>query len=112
MTNEITFRGMDPSPAAEAEITRCIIRVRDTYERITRCDVVVEQPHRHHRQGKVFHVRIEVTIPGGVINVSRDPGTDHAHEDLYAAIADAFRAARRQLQGYAEQRRGDVKLHA
>ena len=46
-----------------------------------------------------------------MIAVSRDPGIDHAHEDVYVALAHAFRAARRQLQDYARLRRGDIKLH-
>jgi hypothetical protein len=25
---------------------------------------MIEAPHRHHRQGKRYHVRIDITVPG------------------------------------------------
>lgn len=109
---DITFRGMEPSSAVEASINEWAARLDHTYDRIERCEVVVELPHRHQRQGNTFHVRIEVAVPNHVITVSRDPGLDHKHEDVYVAIADAFRAALRQLQDHARIERGDVKLHA
>ncbi len=34
------------------------------YGRIHRCDVMIEQPHHHHRRGNPFHVRIELSVPG------------------------------------------------
>jgi hypothetical protein len=39
-------------------------------------------------------------VPGREIAVSRDPERDPGHENIYVAIADAFRAARRQLQDH------------
>ena len=103
---------MDPSPTVETSIHEWAERLEHTFARIERCAVVVEMPHRHQRQGNTFHVRIELTVPNHVITASRDPGLDHTHEDVYVAIADAFRAARRQLQNHAHILRGDVKLHA
>lgn len=109
---DITFRGMDSSSAVEASIHEWAARLDHSFDRIERCDVVVEIPHRHQRQGQTFHVRIEIAVPNHVITVSRDPGLDPKHEDVYVAVADAFRAARRQLQDHARIERGDVKLHA
>lgn len=109
---DITFRAMDPSPAVEASIKDWAARLDHSFDRIERCAVVIEIPHRHQRQGNTFHVRIELTVPNQVIAVSRDPGLDHKHEDVHVAIADAFRAARRQLQDHARIQRGDVKRHA
>ena len=108
----ITFRSMTPSPAVEQMVASWCERLEQAYGRIERCAVVIEIPHRRHRQGKTFHVRIELALPDRTIAVSRDPGHDPAHEDVYVALSDAFRAARRQLQDYAQIRRGDVKLHA
>lgn len=109
---DITFRGMTSSPSIEAAVQRWADRLVQTYDRIQRCSVVVEVPHRSHRHGQTFHVRIEVAVPHRTISVGRDPGRDPGHEDAYVAIADAFRAARRQLQDHARIERGDVKLHA
>ena len=103
---------MTPSPAVAQMVASWCERLEQTCDRIERCEVVIELPHRRHRQGKTFHVRVELGLPDRMIAVSRDPGHDHAHEDVYVALADAFRAARRQLQDYARIRRGDVKLHA
>lgn len=36
---------------------------------------------------------------------------DHAHEDPFVALRDAFRAARRRLEDY-ERKRRDVKRHS
>jgi ribosome-associated translation inhibitor RaiA len=108
---EITFRGMDVSPAAEQSIKSWANRLAVSFADIERCSVVVELPHRHHRRGKTFHVTICVSVPGRTIAITRDPGVDHAHEDVYVAIADAFRAARRALHEHARIRRGEVKPH-
>lgn len=109
---DITFRGMDPSPSVESAIKRWAERLDHASGKIQRCAVVVDVPHRSQRQGQTFQVRVELTVPDHTIAVSRDPGIDHTHEDVYVAIADAFRAARRQLQAHAEIQRGEVKLHA
>jgi hypothetical protein len=109
---EITFRSMDPSPAALESIQTWARRLEHSFDELERCAVVVELPHRRHRQGKTFQVRIYLTVAERTIAITRDPGLDPAHEDLHVAIADAFRAARRTLQDHARIRRGDVKLHA
>lgn len=98
---DIHFRAMDPSKAVEAAVHKWVARLEQTFDRIEDCSVVIEIPHNHHRQGKTFQVHITLAVPGRTIVVSRDPGADHRHEDLYVAIADAFRAARRQLQDHA-----------
>ncbi len=42
----------------------------------------------------MFHVVIDVRTPTGEVAVSRIPDDEHAHEDVYVAIRDAFDAAR------------------
>lgn len=108
---EIVFRGMAPSKSVEGAVQRWIDRLEHAYARIVRCHVVIEVPHRHHRQGACFHVGVEITAPERTVVVSRDPARDPAHEDVYVAIADAFRAARRQLLDHAQVQRGEVKRH-
>ena len=107
---EITFRGMSPSSSVEGAIQRWVGRLEHDYDRLQRCSVVVEMPHQQHRHGNQFHVHIDLSVPGREIAVSRDPA-NAAHEDVYVALSDAFRAARRQLQDHARIRRGDVKNH-
>jgi len=110
---EVTFRHMEPSAAAEARIAEKVAKLEQFYDQLTRCHVIVEAPHEHHRQGKLFHVSIDMTVPGAELLVTR--GHNHqsqAHEDVYVAIRDAFDAARRRLEDYARLQRGDVKNHA
>jgi cold shock CspA family protein len=89
-----------------------VAELEDFHDRITGCQVVVSQPHRHHRSGRLWSIRVEVVVPGADIVVNRDHPLDHAHEDVHVALRDAFLAARRRLEDVARRKRGDVKRHA
>ena len=80
-------------------------------DRITGCHVVIGQPHRHRRQGRLYSVRVDVVMPGGEIVVNRDHHLDHAHEDVFVALRDAFDAARRQVEDRVRRLRGVEKTH-
>jgi cold shock CspA family protein len=108
---QITFHNMPPSDAVEANIRKKAARLRSFYRMITSCRVLVEAPHRHHHKGKLYRVRIDLTVVGGELMVDRQPGPDSTHEDVYVAIRDTFDAVKRKLQDYARRRRGSVKLH-
>ena len=72
---------------------------------------MVEASNKRHHQGNMYHVRIELFVPGGEIVVRRDPPEHQAHEDVHVALRDAFNAAQRQLQNRVRELRGDVKTH-
>lgn len=108
---QITLRNMEHSDALEAKIRERAAGLDKFYDRIMSCRVVVEQHHRHHHQGNLYHVRVDLTVPGGELVVRREPDAHHTHEDAYVAVRDAFDAARRELEDYARRRRSDVKLH-
>lgn len=108
---EVTFRNMGHSPAMEAAVREKAQKLDQFCNQIMSCRVAVEAHHKHHHQGNLFHVRIDLTVPDEELVVSRAPQQHHAHEDAYVAIRDAFDAARRQLQDYARRRRGKVKHH-
>ena len=108
---QLTFRNMPPSQAVEAQVRERAAKLDLFYEKIMACRVVVEAPHRRHHKGKLYHVRIDMTVPGGELVVKREPSRHAAHEDPYVAIRDAFDGARRKLQDYARRRRGDTKQH-
>lgn len=107
----ISFRGMEPSPAAEARVRHRVEELEQFSDRISSCRVVLEATDRHHRQGRIYHVRVDLTVAGGRIVASRDPGLNHAHEDLHVAIRDAFDAARRRLQDHMRRLDGQTKQH-
>jgi ribosome-associated translation inhibitor RaiA len=108
---QITFHQMPPSEALEADVRGRVAELEAVYDRITRCRVVVDVPHRHHQQGRRFRVGIELGVPGGHIVVGRAPDDDAAHEDAFLAVRDAFRATRRQLEDYVRRQRGEIKSH-
>lgn len=108
---QVTFRDMNPSDAVEERIRERAIRLGRFGDEILSCRVVVETPHRHHHQGRLFHVSIDLTTRGGEIVVNRDHGDNHSHEDAYVAIRDAFDALERRLHDYQAKRRGRVKTH-
>jgi ribosomal subunit interface protein len=109
---QITFRHMDPSPVLEARIRELAAKLEKFSEHITRCHVVVEPPAHHQRQGLLYDFRIDITLPDEEIAIRHAHPADHAHEDPYVALRDAFRAARRKLEDYERKRRGDVKRHS
>lgn len=108
---KVTFQNMDPSPAVEAGVRKRAERLERFADRILGCEVVIEAPHRRHRKGMIYRVRIGVSVPGADIHVGRSPGADHAHEDVYVAIRDAFAAATRRLEDHVRRMRADVKTH-
>jgi cold shock CspA family protein len=97
---QITFHGVEPSPAVEAKALEYAGRLDRFADRIMGCRVDIEQISQHHHQGRLYRVRIDLTVPGGEILINRDPGMDHRHEDVYVALHDAFDAARRRLEDH------------
>ena len=106
MPLQISFRNMDPSPAVEERIRKKAAKLERFHDRIVGCKVVVEAPHRHHHKGKLYSVRVDVSVPGKDVVVDRAKPTDHAHEDVYVAVRDAFAAAVRRLEDQTRKRRG------
>jgi len=126
---QITYRNMQPSDAVTARVHEEAAKLDEFFPRITSCRVVVEAPHRHHKWGELFHVRIELGVPGTELVVSHEPSPRAAlrhneevalrkhleihpeHKDVYVAVRDAFASARRQLQDYVKRLRGEMKTH-
>jgi ribosomal subunit interface protein len=108
---QITFRHMEASAAIEARVHEQAQKLERFYDHILSCRVVIEAPHKHHHKGRVYHARVDLTVKDGKLVANREPGLNHAHEDVYVAIRDAFEAVRRQLDGYVSRRRGAVKVH-
>jgi cold shock CspA family protein/ribosome-associated translation inhibitor RaiA len=120
---------MKPSEAVEARVREEASKLETFYQGIMRCRVVVELPHKHRRKGDVYHVRIDMTVPGAELVVKKEPSlhaslrqgdaekqsksyeAHAAHKDVFVVIRDAFKEARRQLQDYARRVRGQTKVH-
>lgn len=129
----ISFHNMRPSATIEKTVRKKAARLNLFYNRITSCRVTIEGPHRHHRKGNIFPVRIDLSLPGREIVITRPlnhsnafPAADYwgeakaetesrystksgTHEDAYVAIREVFDAAVRRLHHYIGRRRARVR---
>ncbi len=105
----VSFHGVPVSDELEALVLEEVAKLERYHERITTCQVVVDQPHHRHAQGNLFSVHIRLGLPGGEIEVHREPPQHRAHEDFRVALRDAFDAARRRLQDFVRRQRGQTK---
>ena len=104
---QIVSRDLHLSRHLETTIHEKASKLDTFYSRITRCQVVIESQNHHHWKSQSYKVRIDLSVPGTELVVNH-----HENQDLKVAIRDAFDAAKRQLQNYAHQQRGDVKAHS
>lgn len=103
---EIAFKNMEPTAAMESLVRQRVDKLIQYHAHIITCRVAVEVPHRSANTDAVGHrVRIEVSVPGDVIVVSRDRSHRHGEYDPYAAIRVAFAAAESQLKRHAGRQR-------
>jgi ribosomal subunit interface protein len=108
----IIFEGIAPSDAIRARIEQEIEKLERFFGRITACRVIIAKPQRRHHHGDLYAISVHLTLPDGKdVHADRNPPDDHAHEDVYVAIRDVFKAARRKLQDEARKLRGDTKRH-
>jgi ribosomal subunit interface protein len=108
---QITFRNMPVSEAVEAKIRERAVALDKFFPNIVACKVVVESTARAHQKGKLYYLRVDLTVPGKQIVSKRHPDAHHSHEDIYVAVRDAFDEARRQLEDYSHRLKGMVKRH-
>jgi cold shock CspA family protein/ribosome-associated translation inhibitor RaiA len=108
---EIVVRGIADQGQVEARVLEETLRLERYYDRITASRVVVERSSHRRRQGDLYHVRVDLVLPGAEIVVRRDPPAGREHEDFHVALRDAFRAARRRIEDHVRVRRGAVKAH-
>jgi len=122
---DVVFRNMRRRVAAEARIRERAAVLGGLYDRIERCRVVVEVPHRHHETGNHYQLRIELAVPGRDIVIAHDSSrrtrqpdeatprksseTAVEHRQLQVAVHDAFEAAERRLKRMVERRRPRAK---
>lgn len=107
---QVSFKNMDHSDAVETLVREKAAKLEQYFSHLTSCRVVIEAPHRHHHKGKIFHVKIEMGVPRkSELVVSNETERNHAHEDVYVAIRDAFDTAARQLRAYAGKMEGKTR---
>jgi hypothetical protein len=123
----ITFRNLSPIDWIEADIQERVRRLQSSCAGLTTCRVLVEIPHRHHKHGNRFHLRIDLSVAGSDIAVSHAPDLHTVQRDLEDAapkkrmeieagrkdgrlvIRQAFDKATRRLRDRARRRQLAVK---
>ncbi len=125
----ITFPKSKPSPWLEAEIRTRVDRLALVCADLRSCRVVVDIPHRRHQRGNRFSVRLELSVPGEDLAITRDANlhatakdmdesqwskrldVEGTRRDIRLVLGETFDAARRRLRDYVKVRRHEVKQH-
>jgi cold shock CspA family protein len=108
---QVTFHGVEHSSAIESYVLTRADKLETFYPRVVHCRVAIESPHKHGHSGRHYRVRVDITVPGEEVAVSRTPDENISNEDAYAAVDAAFDDACRRLEDFARRQRGDVKCH-
>ena len=103
---QITYRGMEHSPAFDAKIRELASKLEEFNPKITSCHVIVDEVDRHKAKGNHFEVRVDLHVPGKEVVASLKE-----NEDPYVALHDAFHVIMRKLDEDLDRRRGKVKRH-
>ena len=97
----LTCLGVARNASIESEIQKHAAKLDADCRGIVSCHVVLDLPHKHHRRGNPFGLRIAVSTSGDEVVVQREGLKD----DLSVVVRDAFDIVRRRLQDHAEKRR-------
>ena len=114
MTNDfqIVFHNIEQSTSISDAVNKRISKLQRFCDRILAGRVVLDSPHNNHHKGKVYSVGLEIHTPGKEVRVNQEQHDNHAHEDLYVAIRDAFNAAERQLKAIHKKHRIERSHHS
>ena len=123
---QVTFRGLDASPALRELIDEEARKLERFYGDAISCRVAIERAAAHHQKGNPFHVRIELGVPGNRLVVDSKPNSlanpennrrlksaeiHPEQKDAVLAVRDAFRTMSRLLEDFAQRQRGESKVH-
>ena len=108
---QVTLRHMERTDALVARIRDMVDKLEQVCDEIISCRVLVEASSARHQTGQTYHVRINLSLRRREVVVSRDQAQNHAHEDAYVALRDAFNAAHRQLEELVDRKQHRVKAH-
>ncbi len=98
----IDFEGCTGTEAARVEVRAWLDRLGDLTAPMTGAEVVIESIFEP-RKERLYRVRMRLTMRAAVVVVAPDHPNNGPHEDIFCAIRNAFRAARRQLESYQKE---------
>ena len=100
---QIAFVGATASEPPRAEVFAWLAKLGLLTASMTEGRVVIEAVDEDHKERR-YRVRMDLTMPHGIVTVGHDHPNNAAHEDIYVAIRNAFRAGRRELEAYSLSR--------
>lgn len=109
---KIVFRNTERSEWLEQIIKEKAKKLNRLCKQIVGCNIIVDIPHKHHHQGNLYSIRINIVVPGKEIAINKESYLHTEAQDISTAVQDAFLAARRQLEDYIRCRRHQVKTHS
>jgi hypothetical protein len=98
----IDFEGCAGAEAARVEVRAWLDRLGDLTTAMTGAEVVIESVFEP-RKDRMYRVRMKLTMRAAVVVIAPDHPNNGPHEDIFCAIRNAFRAARRQLESYQKE---------
>jgi cold shock CspA family protein len=108
---KIQFKNCDSTRAIEKSIFDHFEKLDRHFSPIIAGKITVEKPHRSKHRGGLYRVTVNLTTPRKELFVGKSPNDEHAHDDVYVAIRDAFLSMERKLRTHFDQLRQEVKIH-
>lgn len=97
---QTTYRSFAPPMSAVRRIRAKLQFLERVYPEVTSCALVAELMRDHRLMRSIYRVSIAATTGEGKIIANYDRPGDYGHENLFAALADAFDALDRALQSH------------
>ena len=107
---QISFRNMAASEALERRVREHWARLERHYDGIVTARIVLEAPHKQPHKS-TLGISISIGVPGRDIVVKREQRLHEVDDYAYWVLNEAFAAAQRQLEDYAQRQRRHVKAH-
>lgn len=102
---DIRFIGLEPSDTMAAAAREKAAKLELFCPEILACHIAIELAHKHRQQGRSYAVRLDITLPGRQLTVSRVE-----NEDAYVALRDAFDSMKRQVDETVRRMREPAKV--
>jgi len=93
----ILFEGFPASEPPRIEVRAWLARLGALTAPMLGGEVAIEALDQGRKETR-YRVRVELMMPAGPVIVGSDHPANLPHEDVYVAIRNAFRAARRELE--------------
>ena len=103
----LDLRNVELPASIERRIARKVTKLERIFGGIIGCHLALERPSSQPHKAGRFDARLEISVPGKAIVITRQQT-----ENLAVAVREAFDAGIRQLEEYARMRRNNVKQHS